>query len=70
MIANLKHHWRLRSDPLQWILEHRPERDRAIVGKTKELVSIGFFKTVPGALRVAAQRQVRGLDGEYGLRQD
>ena len=65
MIVNLNHSWRIKSDELQWTLEYRPERQKAISDKTKIWRSIGFFNTLAGALREAAQRQVRELPGEY-----
>ncbi len=67
MIINMNPHWRIRSDPLQWILERRPQRERKLQGRGKEWLAVGFFKTVARALREAAQRQVRELPGEYGL---
>ncbi len=65
MIINLNDRWRIRSDPLQWILERRPSREQTLKGRSKDWVPLGYFNTVAGALREAAQRQVRELEGEY-----
>ena len=66
MIIHINADWRIRSDPLQWILDHRPEREQALAAGSKEWRPIGYFKFMAEALLEAAERQVRHLPGIYG----
>lgn len=66
MIITLNPDWRIRSDPLQWIVEHRHVRKPgAGAGEYEEWVVWGHFNTLAGAVNSAVGVRVRSLEGDY-----
>lgn len=65
MIITLNPDWRIRSDPLQWIVEHRHVRKPGEPDEYEEWVAWGYFSTLAGALVSTVGVRVRALDGDY-----
>ncbi len=65
MIINLNTDWRIRSDPLQWIVEQRHVRKPDSPDEYEEWVVWGHFNTLAGAVNSAVGARVRSLEGEY-----
>lgn len=63
VIVNLNAHWRIRSDPLQWIVEQRVPGAKASRHQWK---AKAFHKNLDGAVVWAAQRMIMALPGDYG----
>ncbi len=64
MIIHLNADWRIASDPLQWILQHRRETEK---GREQDVwINVGYFHTLDEATIQAATRQVRLMPGTYG----
>jgi hypothetical protein len=61
MIIHLNPEWRVKSDTLQWIVQH----GRTANGTTK-WDSLSFHHSLDGAVLWVAQRRVRLLGGIYG----
>ena len=69
MIINLNENWRIRSDSLQWILEHKSKESK-VKGKFtgepgKTWRSIGFHQDIWQALFNAVEHEVKQIEGEY-----
>ena len=65
MIITLNPDWRIRSDPLQWIVEQRHVRKRGEPDEYEEWVVWGYYNTLAGAVNSAVGARVRSLEGEY-----
>ena len=66
MIINLNADWRLRSDPLQWILERRRILKKRNTGQEYEDWHVeGFYGTLDAAVVSCIERRLRFMDGEY-----
>jgi len=65
MIISLNPDWRIRSDPLQWIVDHRHVRKPGEPDEYVEWVVWGYFSTLAGAVNSTVGGMVRSLDGEY-----
>ncbi|KKL55823.1 hypothetical protein LCGC14_2251560 [marine sediment metagenome] len=65
MIITLNPDWRIRSDPLQWIVDQRHVRKPGEPEEYEEWVVWGYFSTLAGAVNSTVGAQVRSLDGEY-----
>ena len=61
MIIQITPDWRIASDPLQWILQHRYTKKGEDAWR-----SIGFFIDLERACVELARRQVHQLQGTYG----
>ena len=64
MLIYLNADWRVRSDPLQWILEQRPETEKAQA--VDRWQNVGYFHTLAQAVQEAAQRTIRLMPGTCG----
>ena len=65
MIITLNPDWRIRSDPLQWIVDQRHVRKQGEPDEYEEWVVWGHFSTLAGAVNSTVGAHVRSLDGEY-----
>lgn len=66
MIITLNPDWRIRSDPLQWIVERRHVRKPGTSDEYAEWKSWGYFTTLAGAVNGCVGGVVRSLDmGNY-----
>ncbi len=65
MIITLSPDWRIRSDPLQWIVEQRHVRKPGEPDEYEEWVVWGYFNTLAGAVNSAVGARLRSLEGEY-----
>ena len=65
MIINLNPDWRIRSDPLQWIVEQRHVRKPGKPEEYEQWVVWGYFNTLAGAVNSTVGVVVRSLDGDY-----
>ena len=65
MIITLNPDWRIRSDPLQWIVDQRHVRKPGEPDEYEEWVVWGHFNTLAGAVNSTVGVMVRLLDGEY-----
>ena len=65
MIVTLNPDWRIRSDPLQWIVEQRHVRKPGAADEYEEWVAWGYFSTLAGALVSTVGVLVRNLEGNY-----
>lgn len=65
MIISLSPDWRIRSDPLQWIVEQRHVRKAGAADEYEEWVVWGHFNTLAGAVNSAVGARGRFLEGEY-----
>jgi len=65
VIITLNPDWRIRSDPLQWIVDQRHVRKKGEPDEYEEWVVWGHFSTLAGAVNSTVGAQVRSLDGEY-----
>lgn len=63
MIVNLSAQWRVRSDPLQWIVEQHVPGAREARHQWK---ARAYCKSLDGAVVWAARRQIVALPGDYG----
>ena len=61
MIININVDWRIVSDPLQWIVQHR----RMVKGQNK-WDNKAYFGDLGNAVVWLARRQIMPLPGEYG----
>ena len=64
MIINLNTDWRIRSDPLQWIVEKRVHGAKAARYQWKPEA---FCKSFDSAVVWAGRRRVMEEPGEYGV---
>ena len=64
MIISLNPDWRIRSDPLQWIVERLHVRNSESRGEYSEWRAWGYFSTLPGAVNGCLEGQIRSLDME------
>ncbi len=64
MIISLNPDWRIRSDPLQWIVDQRHVRKPSSPDEYEEWVVWGYFSTLAGAVNGAVGARVRELDME------
>lgn len=67
MIININPNWRLRSDSVQWILDHRVESNRG-TGKTKTTWKMaGFSRHLNSVIMDLARQEIRLIrnDKEY-----
>ncbi len=65
MIITLNPDWRIRSDPLQWIVEQRHVRKPDLPDEYEEWVVWGYVNTLAGAVKSTVGVQFRSLDGEF-----
>lgn len=65
MIITLNPDWRIRSDPLQWIVEQRHVRKPGELGVYEEWIVWGHFNTLAGAVNSAVGARARSLEGDY-----
>ena len=64
MIISLNPDWRIRSDPLQWIVDQRHVRKQGEPDEYEEWVVWGYFSTLAGAVNSTVGAVVRSLDME------
>ena len=64
MIITLHPDWRIRSEPLQWIVDKRHVREVKSGGSYVEWASWGYFSMFAGAVNDCVGAQVRSLDME------
>ena len=62
MIISLDPDWRIRSDPLQWIVEQRHVREKQSGGSYSEWRAWGYFSTLAAAANGCVGGVVRSLD--------
>lgn len=62
MIISLNPDWRIRSDPLQWIVEKRCHNAKA---KYHQWEIKGYFNMLAGAVMSVLESQVRSIEGNY-----
>ena len=65
MIISLNSDCRIRSDPLQWIVDQRHVRKPGSPDEYEEWVVWGYFNTLAGAVNSTVGVSVRSLEGEY-----
>jgi len=66
MIIYLNPHWRIRSDELQWILEHLPDPKPGTTRKVERWKAIAYLTTLDRAVVCCAERQIRLLPMDVG----
>ena len=64
MIITLNPDWRIRSDPLQWIVDRRHVRKLGTSDEYAEWKPWGYFSTLAGAVNGCVGAQIRSLDME------
>ncbi len=65
MIISLNPVWRIRSDPLQWIVDQRHVRKPSSPDEYEEWVVWGYFSTLAGAVNSTVGVMARSLEGSY-----
>lgn len=65
MIITLNPDWRIRSDPLQWIVDQRHVRKPGTSDEYEEWVVWGYFSTLAGAVNSTVGVMIRSMDGDY-----
>ena len=65
MIITLNPDWRIRSDPLQWIVDQRHVRKPGEPDEYEEWVVWGYFSTLADAVMNVLESQVRSIEGNY-----
>jgi hypothetical protein len=64
MIIRINNDWRIDSDSLQFILQHRREAKKA--NAEVRWHNVGYFATLDSAICELARRRIRLLPGVYG----
>ena len=66
MIINLNDEWRIRSEPLNWIVERMPSPKEGVKRKKDVWRPVSYHGTLDSAVVSCARKRIAILDGEYG----